>query len=111
AREVLPELRRLLFEMRRLELAALEHAGTSEPERQERARALFDEARARQKAAQDLATRAFMSEPLRQKAYQPCGDLRIAFDGHDHAGGYRRWLDLDSAIAVTEYSSGGTAFR
>ena len=44
--------------------------------------------------------------PLRQKAYQPCGDLWIDFPGHKAADSYRRWLDLDTAPAVTEYEAG-----
>ncbi len=69
------------------------------------------EARAKQKAAEDLALREFMSEPLHQKAYQPCGDLWLEFDGHAGADGYRRQLDLDRAVASTVYQVGGTTFR
>ncbi len=69
------------------------------------------EARAKQKAAEDLALREFMSEPLHQKAYQPCGDLWLEFDGHAGADGYRRQLDLDRAVASTVYQAGGTTFR
>jgi alpha-L-fucosidase 2 len=92
--KALPEMRRLLFEGRALELKGETKA-----------------ARAKQKEAEDLAMREFMSEPLRQKAYQPCGDLRIEFDGHDNVKDYRRWLDLDKALAVTEYKCGGVTFR
>ena len=52
-----------------------------------------------------------MSVPLHQMAYQPCGDLWIQFASHDKAAGYRRWLDLDDALAVTEYECGGVAYR
>jgi len=92
--KALPEMRRLLFEGRALELKGETKA-----------------ARAKQKEAEDLAMREFMSEPLRQKAYQPCGDLWIEFDGHDKATDYRRWLDLDKALAVTEYKCGDVTFR
>ncbi|MCX6898290.1 MAG: glycoside hydrolase family 95 protein [Verrucomicrobia bacterium] len=92
--KALPEMRRLLFEGRALELQGQIKA-----------------ARAKQKESEDLAMRGFMSEPLRQKAYQPCGDLWIEFDGHDKATDYRRWLDLDQALAVTEYKCGDVTFR
>lgn len=65
----------------------------------------------RQKEAQDLAQKEFMSEPLRQMAYQPCGDLYIETPGATRADNYRRWLDLDSGIATTEWSADGTTFR
>ena len=55
--------------------------------------------------------REFMSEPLHQKKYQPCGDLWIEFDGHNKVADYRRWLDLDTAMAVTEYKSDDAAYR
>ncbi|MFA6560594.1 MAG: glycoside hydrolase family 95 protein [Verrucomicrobiia bacterium] len=92
--KALPEMRRLLFEGRALELQGQIKA-----------------ARAKQKEAEDLAMREFMSEPLRQKAYQPCGDLWIEFDGHNKVTDYRRWLDLDKALAVTEYKCGDVTFR
>jgi len=53
--------------------------------------------------AEALAMKEFMSVPLRQKAYQPFGDLRLAFPGHQTAADYRRELDLDSAVATVRY--------
>jgi len=70
-------------------------------------RLLFD---GKQKEAEQLALKEFMSEPLRQKAYQPCGDLWIEFP-HQNPADYKRWLDLDTALAVTEYKSGGVSYR
>ena len=106
--KALPEMRRLLQEMRKLEREAfnLDSKGESEPAKEK-----LKEARARQKEAEDLAMKEFMSEPLRQKKYQPCGDLWIEFDGHNKAADYRRWLDLDTALAVTEYRTGDVAYR
>jgi len=65
----------------------------------------------KQKQAQDLAGKEFMSIPLRQKAYQPCGDLWFDFQGLDKVSNYRRWLDLDTATHTTEYEAGGVNFR
>ncbi|HEX5790570.1 MAG TPA: glycoside hydrolase family 95 protein, partial [Luteolibacter sp.] len=65
----------------------------------------------KQEEAQNLAMREFMSEPLRQMAYQPCGDLLIETGDQATAENHRRWLDLDTATATTEWSADGTTFR
>src|SRR5436305_3005518 len=52
----------------------------------------------KQAEAENLATREFMSVPLRQKAYQAFGDILLDFP-HSGPTDYRRSLDLDSAIA------------
>lgn len=57
---------------------------------------LFD---GKQREAEDVAGREFMSIPLRQMAYQPCGDLYIDFPGHAAVADYRRMLDFDTALA------------
>jgi alpha-L-fucosidase 2 len=67
-------------------------------------------AEGKQKEAEALASKEFMSVPLRQKAYQPFGDLRLAFPGHDKAESYRRELDLDAAVARVAYKVGDVAY-
>lgn len=79
AAEVLPELRRLLYE-------------------------------GKQKQAQQLAMERFMSEPLRQCAYQPFGNLRLACPGHEEATHYQRSLDLETALARVQYEANGTSY-
>ncbi len=64
-----------------------------------------------QRAAEELAMRNFMSDPLRQFAYQPFGDLEISFPGHDQATDYQRGLDLDRGVAWVSYRVGDTTFR
>jgi len=64
----------------------------------------------KQKEAEALAMKEFMSDPLRQMAYQPCGDLQFTFPGHEAATEYRRELDLDAAVATTRYRVGDTTF-
>lgn len=49
--------------------------------------------------AAQLARAQFLGDPVRQKAYQPFGDLRLHFAGQEDASDYRRELDLDSATA------------
>ena len=122
AAKALPEMRRLLFEGRPLELeglqkqkeaAQLRAAGQTEAAtaKQKEAQELIKSAGARQKQAEDLGMKEFMSVPLGQKAYQPCGDLWIEFPGQDKVADYRRSLDLDTSVAAVEYQCGGVTFR
>ncbi len=69
---------------------------------------LFD---GKQREAEQLAGKEMMSVPLRQTAYQPFGDLKLAFPGHAEATDYRRQLDLDQAVATTRYKVGGVTFQ
>jgi alpha-L-fucosidase 2 len=64
----------------------------------------------KQKDAENLGMKEFMGDPIRQKAYQPCGDLLIE-SPEARTGNHRRWLDLDSGIATTEWTSDGVTFR
>ena len=60
--------------------------------------------------AEALANRHLMARPLKQMSFQPAGDLWIE---HELAGaitGYRRALDLDSAMATTTFSAGGVSY-
>src|SRR4051812_33725303 len=52
----------------------------------------------------------FLSDPVRQKAYQPFGDLRLHFPGHEYATDYIRELDLNTAIARVKYRLGETTY-
>ena len=67
-------------------------------------------AEGKQREAEELATREFMSVPLRQMAYQPMADLALTFAGHESATAYRRALDLDAAIASVRYSVDGVTY-
>jgi alpha-L-fucosidase 2 len=42
--------------------------------------------------------------------YQTLGDLDLEFDGHASPAGYRRELDLDTAVAAVRYESGGVTY-
>jgi alpha-L-fucosidase 2 len=53
----------------------------------------------------------FMGVPIRQKAYQPTGDLRISFPSASEVSAYRRELDLDSAISRVTYTMGGVTYK
>src|ERR1051325_3187605 len=65
----------------------------------------------KQKEAEALAMKEFMSEPLRQRPYQPFADLRFQFPGHERADDYRRELNLDQAVALTSYRIGDVRFE
>lgn len=69
---------------------------------------LFD---GKNKEAIEITRSNFLSDPIRQKAYQPFGDLRLHFAGQGDVTDYRRELDLDSATAVTTYCSDGVRFE
>lgn len=64
----------------------------------------------KQEEAEKLALENFMSVPLRQKKYQPFGDFRMIFPGHDVFTDYRRELDLSNAVCKTTYKTGGVNF-
>lgn len=61
-------------------------------------------------AAVKLGREKLLSDPVRQKAYQPCGDLRLHFPGHEQVQDYRRELDLDAAVARTRYVVDGVTY-
>jgi alpha-L-fucosidase 2 len=64
-----------------------------------------------QRAAEELAMKEFMSLPLRQKEYQPFGDVYIKFPDHKEHSAYSRELDLGSAICRTSYISNGVNYK
>ena len=64
----------------------------------------------KQKEAEELALKEFMSLPLRQKAYQPLGDVQLNFPGHESVQDYRRELDLNSAVATVNYKVDGISY-
>jgi alpha-L-fucosidase 2 len=63
------------------------------------------------KQAEQLARKTFLSDPVRQKAYQPFGDLHFQFLGLTNVTDYRRELDLDSATASVTYRAGDVTYR
>jgi alpha-L-fucosidase 2 len=103
----LPVLRDLCQESRALwiEAQALDQQG-KRLEAEEKRRA----SRAKQKVAEDIGRKEFMSIPIGQKDYQPFGDLRLNFPGHTNATDYRRSLDLDTATAQVSYRVGDAIF-
>jgi alpha-L-fucosidase 2 len=62
------------------------------------------------KEAEGVAKTNFLSDPVRQKAYQPFGDLHLRFIGQTNISDYRRELDLNTAIARVSYYADGVLF-
>ena len=105
--EFLPVLRELCNESRRLAIQADELDQAGKPDE---AKVKRSESRAKQQQAEAIGLKEFMSVPLRQKAYQPFGDLRISFPSTSGASEYRRELDLDSAVSRVTYQIVGVSF-
>lgn len=66
-------------------------------------RALLDEGK--QQEAEELANKHFMSSPLRQKLYQPFGDLYIHFENQAKYSKYTRNLRLNDATSHVSYQA------
>ena len=61
--------------------------------------------------AEELVQSDLMGRPSMMQAYQPLGDLRLHFPGHEDATDYRRELDLEQAIARVTYRVGDATHR
>jgi len=62
------------------------------------------------KEANKLIGAQMMGKPITQMPYQPVGDLFLTFPGVGMAANYRRQLNLDTAIASTEFTVGDVNF-
>ena len=51
-----------------------------------------------------------LAKPLRQMPYEPLGNLQLTFPAADTVEKYRRDLNLDTAIARVEYTTGGVHY-
>jgi alpha-L-fucosidase 2 len=61
--------------------------------------------------AQQLVDQAFLGSPAGQLAYQPVGNLRLAFTQPGGVSNYWRELDIDTATCSMGYIAGGVARR
>ena len=107
AAQFLPQIRKLLQEGRQ---AFVESEKLTAEGKGKEAKPFANLARAKQREAEGLANREFMSEPLRLAMYQPFGDLRLEFPDHTQATEYRRELDLDKAVHTVRYKVGDVQF-
>ncbi|MYM66695.1 glycoside hydrolase family 95 protein [Pseudoduganella sp. FT55W] len=74
-----------------------------------RVRALI--AAGRYREATELTASDVIAKPSSQMPYGAAGDLLLDFHGLDEASGYQRSLDLDTAIASTQFTSNGARYR
>lgn len=58
-----------------------------------------------------LASKTMMGVPERIESYQPLADVFLDLTLPGEVSAYRRWLDLDAALAVTEFTAGSTTIR
>ncbi|QCX36941.1 glycoside hydrolase family 95 protein [Aureibaculum algae] len=65
----------------------------------------------KQKEAQDLGNKEFMSVPLKQIHYQPFGDVYIDFPGHEKYSEYARELDLNNAVSKVSYKVNDVIYK
>ncbi len=63
-----------------------------------------------QKEAEALAMRDFMSVPLHQEKYQPCGDLFVSLTGVTAVTNYNRTLDLCEGVHTVAFTSAGVRY-
>jgi alpha-L-fucosidase 2 len=60
--------------------------------------------------AQQLLDRTFLGDPPGQLAYQPVGNLRLAFAKPGSVSQYRRELDIDAAVSAVGYVADGVRY-
>lgn len=107
ASKFLPQIRNLLQEGRQAFVDSEKMAAAG---KDQDAKSRSSLAKAKQREAEGLAGREFMSEPTRQAMYQPFGDILLEFPAHAKATEYRRELDLDQALSTVEYKVGDVKF-
>lgn len=61
--------------------------------------------------AENLCYDAFMGTNENQRHYQPLGDLHIRQSGTAEISGYKRYLDLENALCVTEWQCEGVKYK
>src|SRR5215207_1136223 len=60
--------------------------------------------------AERLVGEKMMAKPIKQMPYEPAGDLLLTFPEAGTVSGYRRDLNLDTAVARVNYTANGVRF-
>lgn len=63
------------------------------------------------KEAQDLANQKFISRNSHGMPYQTAGNLELSFKGHEKFINYYRELNIETAVATTQYSVNGVTYK
>ncbi len=61
--------------------------------------------------AHKLFGRELMGYPVEQQKYQSIGNLHLFYENEEEVTGYKRWLDMETAITSVEYSAKGVKFK
>ncbi|MBK1829923.1 glycoside hydrolase family 95 protein [Verrucomicrobiaceae bacterium R5-34] len=89
-------------------------AGPPIPEVKENVRSTVDEVRkllfAGKYEEAQKKQQAVLTGRIAPRSYQTMGELRFDFGSAEKVSGYRRVLDLDTAVATTEYKLGSVSF-
>ena len=64
----------------------------------------------KQKEAEKLANKAIITKKSHGQMFQPLGDLRLNFPGHENFTNYYRELDIERAVAKTTYQVDGVNY-
>jgi alpha-L-fucosidase 2 len=64
----------------------------------------------KQKEAEQLAAKTIQSQKAHGQMFQPFGNLRLNFEGHNDYSDYRRELDIEKAVAKTSYVVNGVTY-
>jgi alpha-L-fucosidase 2 len=64
----------------------------------------------KQKEAEQMANRIILSKKSHGQMFQPVGELRLAFNGHENYTDYYRELNIERAIAKTTYTVNGVTY-
>ncbi|MGC4102400.1 glycoside hydrolase family 95 protein [Ferruginibacter sp.] len=64
----------------------------------------------KQKDAERLANKVIISKKSQGQMFEPAGELRLAFKGHNNYDNYYRELDIERAVTKTIYRSGGITY-
>lgn len=64
----------------------------------------------KQKEAEKLANKAIITKKSHGQMFQPLGELRLTFSGHENFTNYYRELDIERAVAKTTYQVDGVSY-
>ncbi|HEV7382449.1 MAG TPA: glycoside hydrolase family 95 protein, partial [Dyadobacter sp.] len=65
----------------------------------------------KQKEAEKLANQAIITKTSHGQMFQPLGELRLNFAGHESFTDYYRELDIERAVATTTYQVNGVTYK
>ncbi|MEO6720316.1 MAG: glycoside hydrolase family 95 protein [Ferruginibacter sp.] len=64
----------------------------------------------KQKEAEQMANRVIISKKSHGQMFEPAGELRLVFKGHENYSNYYRELDIERAVTKTSYKVGDVTY-